>query len=154
VCQGTSTQCRIYVVECHEAQVWWGAQFKRCKNSIAGYLSAQTAQENYQSQNRTQGPQSRLGGGGATRPPPKDGSVEELHRDPTVGPRPKSGPEVKNGRSCAEDSAGEVRMRDSQRGGKSDSAEGVRWRCMKNSPPVLSCIGKRTKEGCGRGSVV
>jgi len=27
----------------------------------------------------------------------------ELHRDPTVGSRPRSGPEVKNGRSGAED---------------------------------------------------
>jgi len=32
------------------------------------------------------------------------------------------------------------RMRDSQ-GGESDPAEGVRMRCMKNSPFVLSCIG-------------
>jgi len=29
------------------------------------------------------------GGCGATRPLPRDGGVEELHRDPTVGPRPK-----------------------------------------------------------------
>jgi len=28
------------------------------------------------------------GDGGATRPLPKDGGVEELHGDPTVGPRP------------------------------------------------------------------
>jgi len=28
-------------------------------------------------------------GGGATRPLPRDGSLEELHGDPTVGPRPK-----------------------------------------------------------------
>jgi len=27
--------------------------------------------------------------GGATRPLPRDESVEELHGDPTVGPRPK-----------------------------------------------------------------
>jgi len=27
--------------------------------------------------------------GGATRPLPMDGGVEELHGDPTVGPRPK-----------------------------------------------------------------
>jgi len=45
-------------------------------------------------------------------------------------------------------------MRDSQGGGESDPAEGVRSRCMKNSPSVLSCIGKRTKEGCNRGSEV
>jgi len=45
-------------------------------------------------------------------------------------------------------------MRDSQGGGESDPAEGVRRRCLKNSPSVLSCIGKRTKEGCDRGSEV
>jgi len=28
-------------------------------------------------------------GGGVTRPFPRGGGVEELHRDPTVGPRPK-----------------------------------------------------------------
>jgi len=33
--------------------------------------------------------------------------VEELHGDPTVGPRPRSGPEVKNGRINAEDDAPE-----------------------------------------------
>jgi len=33
--------------------------------------------------------------------------MEELHGDPTVGPRPRSGPEVKNGRSGAEDGAPE-----------------------------------------------
>jgi len=36
-------------------------------------------------------------------------------------------------------------MRDSQRD-ESDPAEGVRRRCMKNSPSFLSCIGKRTKK--------
>jgi len=29
-------------------------------------------------------------GGGATRPLPRDGGVEELHGDPTVGPRKDS----------------------------------------------------------------
>jgi len=29
------------------------------------------------------------GGGSATRPLPRDGDVEKLHGDPTVGPRPK-----------------------------------------------------------------
>jgi len=29
------------------------------------------------------------GGGGTTRPLPRDGGVEELHGNPTVGPRPK-----------------------------------------------------------------
>jgi len=39
------------------------------------------------------------GGGSATRPLPRDGGVKDLHGDPTVGPRPKFGPEVKNERS-------------------------------------------------------
>jgi len=38
-------------------------------------------------------------------------------------------------------------------GGKIDPAD-VRRRCKKNSPSVLSCIGKRTREGCDRGSKV
>jgi len=29
------------------------------------------------------------GGGGATRPLPRDGGMKKLHGDPTVGPRPK-----------------------------------------------------------------
>jgi len=37
-------------------------------------------------------------------------------------------------------------MRDSQGGGESDPAEGVRRYCMKNSPSILSYIGKRTKK--------
>jgi len=45
-------------------------------------------------------------------------------------------------------------MRKSQRGGESDPVEGVCRRCIKNSLSVLSCIGKRTKEGCNRGSEV
>jgi len=45
-------------------------------------------------------------------------------------------------------------MRDSQGGGESDLAEGVCRCCMKNSPFVLSCIDKRTKEGCDCGSKV
>jgi len=45
-------------------------------------------------------------------------------------------------------------MRDSQGGGESDPTEGVCRGCMKNSPSVLSCIGKRIREGCDRGSKV
>jgi len=48
-------------------------------------------------------------------------------------------------------------MRDSQGGGESYPAEGVRRRSMKNFPSVLSCIeciSKRTIEGCDRGSEV
>jgi len=43
--------------------------------------------------------------GSATQPLPRDGGVEELHGDPTVGPHPKVGPEVKNGRIRAKDGA-------------------------------------------------
>jgi len=39
-------------------------------------------------------------------------------------------------------------------GGELDSAECVRRRCKKNSPSALSCIDKRTREGCDRGSAV
>jgi len=46
-------------------------------------------------------------GGGATRPLPRDGGVEELHGDPTVGPRLKAWTRGKNGRSGAEDGAPE-----------------------------------------------
>jgi len=45
-------------------------------------------------------------------------------------------------------------MRDSQGGGESDPVDGIRKRCMKNSPSALSCIGKRTREGSDRGSEV
>jgi len=37
-------------------------------------------------------------------------------------------------------------MRDSQRRSESDPTENVCKRCMKNSPSVLSCIGKITKK--------
>jgi len=37
-----------------------------------------------------------FGGGGATRPLPRDGGVEELHGDPTVGPCPKVWTEVRD----------------------------------------------------------
>jgi len=63
----------------------------------------------------------------------------------------KSGPEVKNGRSSAKDGTPET---DNPEGGELDPAEGVRRCCNKNSSSVLSCIGKRTKEGCNRGSEV
>jgi len=38
-------------------------------------------------------------------------------------------------------------------GGELDPAEDVHRRCKKNSP-ALSCIGKRTREGCDRSSEV
>jgi len=42
-------------------------------------------------------------------------------------------------------------MRDNPEGSELDPADDVHRRCKKNSP-VLSCIGKRAKEGCDRGS--
>jgi len=45
-------------------------------------------------------------------------------------------------------------MRDNSEEDELDPAEGVRRRCMKNYLSVLSCIGKRTREGCDRGSNV
>jgi len=50
--------------------------------------------------------------------------------------------------------AGEVRMRDSQGGGESNPADGVRRHCVRNSPSFLSCIDQRTIKGCDHGSDV
>jgi len=44
-------------------------------------------------------------------------------------------------------------MRDNAEGDELDPAEGVRWRCKKNSS-FLAYIGKRIREGCDRGSEV
>jgi len=76
-------------------------------------------------------------GGGAIRPLPRDGGVEELHGDPTVGPRPKVW------------TRGQKRKKWCRRWRRRGSDTGQsrrRW--------VRSCIGKRTKEGCDRGSEV
>jgi len=40
---------------------------------------------------------------------------------------------------------------DNPKGGELDPAINDRRRYKKNSPSVLSCIGKRTKEGCALG---
>jgi len=81
-----------------------------------------------------------------------------------LGHAPRSGSEVKNGRlSSAKDGAperlrcGTIQEEVSQilqrpGGSESDPAEGVRRRCKKNSPSVLSYVGKRTRECCDRGS--
>jgi len=45
-------------------------------------------------------------------------------------------------------------MRDNPGREELDLSKGVCRRCKKNSPSVLSCIGKRTREGCDRGSEV
>jgi len=47
------------------------------------------------------------GGGGATRPLSRDGGVEELNGDPTVGPRPKVWTRGQKWKSGAEDGAPE-----------------------------------------------
>jgi len=53
-------------------------------------------------------------GGGATRPLPRDGGVEELHGDLTVRPRPKVWTRGKKWKKwCRRWRAGEARMRDS-----------------------------------------
>jgi len=48
----------------------------------------------------------------------------------------------------------EDRMRDNSNRGNLDPADDVRRRCKKNSSSILSCIDKRTEEGCDRGSEV
>jgi len=45
-------------------------------------------------------------------------------------------------------------MQDNPEGDELDPADDVCRRCKKNSSFVLSCIDKRTKEGCDRGSKV
>jgi len=45
-------------------------------------------------------------------------------------------------------------MRDNPEGGELNLAEVVRRRCKKNFSSVLFCIGKRTRKGCDRSSVV
>jgi len=95
------------------------------------------------------------GGGGATDPFCGMGTWSSSTETQQSGHAPRSGPEVKNRRSSAKRwRAGEARTHDNPGGGESDPAKGVHRRCMKNSPSVLSCIGKRTIEGCDHGSEV
>jgi len=42
-------------------------------------------------------------------------------------------------------------MLDNPERGELDPAEGIRRHCRKNSSSILSCIGKRTREGCDHG---
>jgi len=93
-------------------------------------------------------------GGGATRPIPRDGAWRNSTETQQSGHDPRPEPEVKNGRSSAKDDVPEAQMRDNPGGGVLDPAEDVCWCCKKKSPSVLSCIGKRTGEGCDRGSEV
>jgi len=66
------------------------------------------------------------------------GGTEELHRDPTVGPGSKVWTRGQNGSSAKD---GAPKRRDNPEGDELDPAKGVRRRCKKNSPSVLSCIG-------------
>jgi len=59
--------------------------------------------------------------------------VEELHRDPTVGPRPKVWIRGKKMEVVPKRRAGEAQMQGNPEGGELDPAECVRRRCKKNS---------------------
>jgi len=64
-----------------------------------------------------------MSGSGATRPLQRDGGVEELYGDPTVGSRPKVWTRGQKWKKwCRRWRAGKARMRDSQGGGESDPA--------------------------------
>jgi len=72
------------------------------------------------------------GGGGATQPFPRDGGVEKLHGDPTLGPRPQG----LDQRSKMKDVVPKMerrkaQMRDNPERDEINSAEGVRRRCKK-----------------------
>jgi len=69
-------------------------------------------------------------------------------------PNSRATPQGLDQREKMEEVVPKMARRDSQGGGESNPAEGVRRRCMKNSSSVSSCISKRTKEGCDRGSEV
>jgi len=45
-------------------------------------------------------------------------------------------------------------MLDNPEGGESDPADDIRRRCKENFPSVLSCIRKRTREGCDQERVM
>jgi len=88
-------------------------------------------------------------GGGATRHLLRDGGVES--------PNSQATPQGLDQKSKMEVVPKMTRRRGSDAGnpgeGELDPAEGVRRHCKKNYS-VLSCIGKRTREGCDRGSKV
>jgi len=77
--------------------------------------------------------------------------IGELRRDPTVEPRPKVWTIGQIWKKLYQRyRAGEAHMRNNPEGGELDPVDDVRRRCKENSP-VLSCIGKRTREGCDHG---
>jgi len=96
----------------------------------------------------------RVLGGGATRSLPKYRGAKKIRGNPTVGPRPRTGPDIKSGRNSAKDDAPETQMRDNPERRELDPALDDRRRCKKNSPSVLSCRDNKIKEVCDRGSKV
>jgi len=89
------------------------------------------------------------GYGGATQPLSRDGGREE-HQEPNSRATPRG---QKWKRQYQKWCAGKAQMQDNPGEGESDPAEGVCRHCIKNSPSVLSCIGKRPKD-CDCGSKV
>jgi len=80
--------------------------------------------------------------------PSKGWDAEELCGDPTVGPRSKLWIRAFL-KSSAKDGV-LTQMRDNPEGSALDPAVDNRRGCKKDSPFALSCLGKRTKEGCDR----
>jgi len=71
-------------------------------------------------------------GGGATRPLPRNGGVQELHGDPTAGPRTKSRTWCQKWKKqCQRRHAGEAETQDNP-GGEPGSAEGVEQVALAN----------------------
>jgi len=99
---------------------------------------------------------SNIGGdGGAIRPLPGDRDAEKLHGDPRVEPHPKVWTRSQKMEEVMPNMARrEARMRNNPVGGDLDPADDVRRRCKKNSSFILSCIDKKTKEGCDNGSEI
>jgi len=92
---------------------------------------------------------------GATRPLPKNGAWKNSMKTQQLGHAQRSGPEGKNGRSSVKDGVLErLRCRTIQKEVSYILQMNVRRRCKKNSPSVLSCISKSTKEDCDYGSKV
>jgi len=79
--------------------------------------------------------------------------MEELHRDPTVGPRPKVWTRDHKWKKLSQRwRAKEAQVQNYPGGRELDLVQGGCMRCKKNSPLVLSCIGKRKRDGCDCGS--
>jgi len=93
------------------------------------------------------------GGGGTTRPLPRDGAWRNSTETQKSGHAPRSGP-----RSKMEEVVPKMARRRLGCGTVKEEVSQILQRvswglCMKNSPSVLSCIG-RTREDCDRGSEI